>query len=262
MVTESFIPVGCQFIFQVIMERCKSFSRMSDRPWLMRMAVMGASLTIMITGQSCYHDAIERGTICLRLGDYSTAIELFTFEIRRHPDRAEARAGLGQALLQRSADLGDTADWKKALIQLDAAATLAPGPHNKAIAASAWMQRARQLLAKGDTLGGLEACSRSREFDPAAVDPLNLAGIVYFRQGDVPKAAALFHQAVALDSGNAVARFNRGMIDWYDGAWKEAHANWFAALKADPDDPDIIYWFAAAEKKLRESQPLAGAGRP
>jgi tetratricopeptide (TPR) repeat protein len=254
--------VDGQFIFQVIMERCNSFIQISNRPWLMRAAVIAVSLTIMITGQGCLRDAIERGTICLHLGDYATAIELFTNEIRRHPDRAQARAGLGQALLQRAADLGDTADWKRALIQLDAAATLEPGPHNKTIAASAWMQRARQLLAMGDTLGGLDACSRSREYDPAAVDPLNLAGIVYFRQGDAPKAAILFRQAVALDSTNAVARFNLGMVDWSDGAWREAHANWFAALRADPDDPDIIYWFAAAEKKLRESQPAAGAHRP
>jgi tetratricopeptide (TPR) repeat protein len=228
----------------------------------MRIACVSIALAIAIMVPGCYHDAVERGDICLRLGDYGMAIELFTAEIRRHPDNAPARAGLGQALLQRAADHGDTVDWKQALIQLDAAATLAPGPRNRTVAASAWMQRARQLLALHDTLGCLDACSRGRELDGSAIDPLNLAGIVYFRQGDAAKAAALFRQAIAIDSGNAVARFNLGMVEWYGGAWKNAHAHWFAALLAEPNDPDIMYWFAAAEKKLRESAAPTIAPQP
>ena len=43
------------------------------------------------------------------------------------------------------------------------------------------------------------------------------------------------------------------MLRWQAGDVRGAHDQWLAALKALPDDEDILYWFALAEKKLRES---------
>jgi tetratricopeptide (TPR) repeat protein len=200
----------------------------------------------------CYHDKVNKGTICLNLGDYSTAIEIFSVEVKRHPDRYEARLGLGKALLQRSVDLSDSMDWKEGLLQLEAAISLNPEASVKPVLSDAWLQRGRFLLVKGDSSGCMEALSRSLEYNPRSLDPLNLAGILYFQRGDVKKAEALFSKAVSIDSISAVSRFNLGMVYWYENEIQNAHANWLAALKLSPDDKDVLYWFSCAEKKLRE----------
>lgn len=207
-------------------------------------------LVTLISG--CYHSTVEKGNICLKLGDYSTAIDLFSVQVKKHPERYEARLGLGKALLQRSTDLSDSNDWKKGLLQLEAAASLNPDAPIRPILSDAWLQRGRFLLAKKDSTACLDAIARSLEYNPLSIDPLNLAGILYFNQGDASKAEALFSKAVSIDSLNSASRFNLGMIYWYDNDPKKAHSNWLAALKQSPDDPDILYWFSRAEKKIRE----------
>jgi hypothetical protein len=41
------------------------------------------------------------------------------------------------------------------------------------------------------------------------------------------------------------------MIRWQEGEYAGAHALWLKALKIVPEDEDVIYWFARAEKQLR-----------
>lgn len=200
----------------------------------------------------CYHDKVKKGTICLELGDYSTAVEIFSVEVKKHPDRYEARLGLGKALLQRSVDLSDSLDWKVGLLQLEAAFSLNPQATIKPILSDAWFQRGQFLLAKGDSSACMEALSRSLEYNPRSLDPLNLAGILYFRKGETKKAEALFQKAVLIDSLSTASRFNLGMVYWSENEVKSAHTNWLAALKLSPDDKDVLYWFSCAEKKLRE----------
>jgi Flp pilus assembly protein TadD len=211
-------------------------------------------LILLITFAGCRNRNLEKGEICLRLGDYPSAIAFFSEEVKRCPDSYEARLGLGKALVQKACDV-DTAAWKSACIQLEAARTLSPTSDIKALLSDVYLERAHQMLSGRDSIAALDALSRAIEFNNHALEPLNLAGIIYFRMGEVDKSEALFRKAVGLDSTSAAAHFNLGMVFWQDKRYKDAHAQWLSALAASPGDKDMLYWFALAEKKLREAKP-------
>ena len=219
-------------------------------------AALVSFCTVFIAG--CMHGNIEKGDTSLRLGDYPAAMAFFSAELQRHPDSYKARLGLGKAMLQKSADAGgDTAVWRKGLMHIEAARTLSPPEDAAEIAellSDAWVHNARALLSRGDTLGSLAALSRAIEYDPEGVEPLNLAGIIYFRLGDSRKAIALFSKAIQIDSLHPSAHFNLGMVYWQNNDIAKAHARWLKALKLSPKDEDVLYWFALSEKKLREMQ--------
>jgi tetratricopeptide (TPR) repeat protein len=225
------------------------------RQWL---AGLRAGCLILIAGlPACHHNTVEKGNLCLRLGDYPAAIKFFSIELNRHPDCYEARLGLAKAMLQKSADLNsDPALWNEGLMHLEAARTLAPSGDEEKIGtllSQAWAQNAKSQLSLQDTISALSALARAIEYDPGSVEPLNRAGILYFQIGDEKKAVALFARAVVIDSAHPSAYFNLGMIYWQKGAVSEAHQQWLKALRLAPKDEDIIYWFALAEKKMREA---------
>jgi tetratricopeptide (TPR) repeat protein len=202
----------------------------------------------------CKSRDIEKGEVCLKLGDYPLASRFFSGEVLRHPDSYEARLGLGKALLQQGcANASDTGAWKNAIIQLEAAATLSPQDNIKPLLSEVYLKRAHSLLSGNDSIAALDALSHAIEYDNRAIEPINLAGIIYFRMGESDKAESLFAKAIGIDSANAAVRFNLGMVLWQAGRYDEAHAQWFAALAASPRDKDILYWYALAEKKKRET---------
>lgn len=201
----------------------------------------------------CGTGDLDKGQACLALGDYPMAQRFFGRAVEADPRGYEARLGLGQALLQKAFAESDSVALAGAFIQLEACRSLRPSAEIGGLLAEAWMDRARGLLRARDTLEALAALSKSIDRDPRDPRPVNLAGIVYGKIGEAGKADALFRKALALDSGDASAHFNLGMLRWQAGEVREAHAQWLAALKTLPDDEDILYWFALAEKKLRES---------
>ena len=67
--------------------------------------------------------------------------------------------GLGKALVQKACD-ADTAAWKSACIQLEAARTLSPTSDIKALLSDVYLERAHQLLSCRDSIGALDALSR------------------------------------------------------------------------------------------------------
>ena len=221
----------------------------------MRICTLLATIALLSTALvGCGNSNLDKGNLCLRLGDYPAAISFYSEEVKNHPDSYLGRLGLGKALLQKACD-ADTSAWKSALVQLEAARTLSPTADLGGLLAEVYLQRAHQLLDAKDTVAALDVLSRSIESDKAAIEPLNLAGIIYYRLGETDKSEVLFTKAVGLDSVNASARFNLGMIYWQSGRARQAHAQWFAALAASPRDKDMLYWFALAEKKLRETSP-------
>lgn len=208
---------------------------------------------LLALGLAACRDGVDKGFTSLGLGDYPMAVSFFTRALEEDPDRYEARLGLGQALLQKAAAESDSAAFAYGLVQLEACRTLRPDADLSALLSDAWLERARQEARGRDTLAALEAISRSIERNPRAPAPLNLAGIIYGKRGDVDKAEALFRRAVEADSGDASAHFNLGMLRWQEGDAREAHGHWMKALSALPEDGDVLYWFALAERKLRES---------
>ncbi|MBD3393496.1 MAG: tetratricopeptide repeat protein [Chitinivibrionales bacterium] len=221
-------------------------------------AAYAGVLAVALFWGGCGHGNVDKGETSLRLGDYPAAIEFFEEELKRHPDSYEARLGLGKAMLQKSVDAGgDSALWKRGLMHLEAARTLAPSEqaeHIEQLLSEAWAHHARSLLSGGDTLASLSALSRAIEYQPSGIEPLNLAGVIYFRLGDARKATALFERAVEIDSTHPSAHFNLGMVRFKAGDITAAHAHWLRALKLSPQDEDILYWFALAEKELREAR--------
>lgn len=204
----------------------------------------------------CVETDIARGNASLELGDYTMAARFYNRALERNPSSFDARLGIGKALLQQavSAD-NDTVLWNRALVHLEAARTLNPGEDYGPLFSEAWGIHARNLLKATDTVGALAALSRAIELQPRSAEPFNLAGILYFRLGDPDKAAILFERAAFLDSLHPSAEFNLGMIHWDNGDIEGARSHWLIALKRAPEDEDLLYWFALAEKSAGEISP-------
>jgi tetratricopeptide (TPR) repeat protein len=223
---------------------------------ILNLCVVAALMT------SCSRSPVERGAACLSLGDYAMAIQFFGEALKRNPDRYDARLGMGKALLQRAADnLGDTASWRDACMNLEAARTLNPSIDISGVLAQAWSERARHLLDKNDTLAALSALTRAIGYDPQRIEPLNAAGIIYFRMGQLEKSNALFISAYTIDSMNTAVRFNMGMVAWNKGNIAGAREHWLFCLKQSPGDESALYWFARAEKQFRDSVMRPAHGR-
>ena len=218
---------------------------------LLRFFILVLIAISALTG--CISRDIEKGTVALELGDYSLAAQFFSRVLEREPANAEARLGMGKALLQRASDNpGDSSAWREAVMHLEAVRTLGKNTDIGPLLSQVWSERAASLLSINDTLRSLEALTRAIAADPTSPGPLNLAGIIYFRTGRVAKARLLFERAIAVDSSSTSSLFNLGMLDWEEGAVRQAHDLWLRALKDAPQDEDFLYWFAVAEKRLRE----------
>jgi len=213
-------------------------------------AVLSAVVLIF---SGCGPDALRNGGRALELGDYPLAIVLFSRVLESTPANARARIGIGKAYLQKAADnAGDTTAWKTALMHLEAARTLDTSSEVTQLVSQVWSERGSELLTRGDTLQALSALSRAIAIDDKWPEPLNLAGIIYYRTGRTVSAVRLFERALAVDSSSVAPLFNLGMLYWEESEYAKAHALWLRALKRAPDDEEVLYWFAAAEKKLRE----------
>lgn len=221
---------------------------------------MSTPLRTLFTGiiaallAGCSEDLLRKGTIALELGDYPLAISFFSKRTEQHPGDAAARIGLGKAYLQKAADNPeDTLSWRSALRNLEAAHTLKKSDSTIAmLLAQAWTERGKQLLFTKDTVAAIEALSRSIAIDKRYPEPLNLAGIVYYQTGNASRARLLFERALTLDTAHIPTLFNLGMLNWEASDIAAAHALWLRALNHAPEDAELVYWFSAAEKRLRE----------
>ena len=170
---------------------------------------------------------------------------------------------MGKALLQRAVDQeSDSFAWREACRHLAAARTLRPSESLSNLLSQVWSERSRMLAQNRDTLAALEALMRAIEYDPTRPEPLNAAGIIYFRMGEVEKSKALLTRAVSLDSNSVAILFNLGMVQWHTGDYAAAHHLWFKALKRSPKDKAILTWFALAEKRMREQGDTAQTQAP
>ncbi|MFP4162764.1 MAG: tetratricopeptide repeat protein [Chitinispirillaceae bacterium] len=198
---------------------------------------------------------IEKGEASLRLGDFTMARHFFEDVLERDPENYRARLGVGKSLIQQASSRGgDSLIWSRALTHLEAARSLKPEAGVEPLLSDAWLVQARYILGRKDTLKALEALSRAIDLNPDAVEALNLAGIVYFRLGEPKKAQTLFDLSLATDSLNAFTHFNMGMVNWAAEQVQEAHKHWFKALSLEPDDEDILYWYAVAQSRLEDKE--------
>jgi len=213
-------------------------------------------IIIILSLPACSPSNKRKGTIALELGDYPMAIRFFSRVLERHPDDFEARLGMGKALLQQSVDnKNDSTSWRKAIMHLEAAQTVNDRADVHRLISQVWSERAYGLLHRDDTLQALEALTEAISADPQSTEPLNLAGIIYFRTGNPGKAKLLFERVLTIDAKNTSSLFNLGMVYWKQQQFAKAHDFWLRALKCSPEDEDFLYWFALAEKRLRTGEP-------
>ncbi|MBN1129239.1 MAG: tetratricopeptide repeat protein [Chitinispirillaceae bacterium] len=216
--------------------------------------ILVLTAVLLAAAVTCSQSPLEKGAVCLRLGDCEGAVRFFGKALADDPGSYGARLGMGKALLQRAAgNTGDTLSWRDACMHLEAARTLSAGEALNPLLSQAWSERARQLLDKKDTIAALEALTRAIGYAPRSAGPLNAAGIIYFRKGELEKSRTLFARALSLDSANAPVLFNLGMAAWSSGAFEEARDFWLRCLKLAPSDETALYWFARAEKKKRDA---------
>jgi tetratricopeptide (TPR) repeat protein len=227
---------------------CKKILKQSGSI-MKRMWYFGFMLTILIVTQ-CKNDLIEMGSRNLALGDYNRAIVLFSKAVDSDPESYNARLGLGKSLLQQIAALGNSGDelWNSCLINLEVAETLKPGSGVDTILSIAWYQRAQVLVKRRDTTMALHALMRSIQLDGKNVKTLNTAGILYFGKGERSKAYSMFSLAMQLDSLSITGPFNCGLVAWSEDDCPNALGIWRHALQRFPDDRELLYWTALAEK--------------
>jgi len=206
-----------------------------------------------LTLLSCKDSLVERGKACLNLGDYLMAEMFFEKALMDNPLNFDARLGYGKALLQHVIDIpADSSLWRKSLMNLEAALDITPSSDLSSLISDAWYERAMMLLLHQDTLGSFTALSKSIEINSKNSIALNTVGILYFKQGDTDKAEVLFKRAVSIDSTHSQAFFNLGMVYWSKNDYEQAKNFWLSASKLSPDDNDMVYWLAMAEKTLQE----------
>jgi tetratricopeptide (TPR) repeat protein len=200
----------------------------------------------------CGQSDIEKGAVSLSIGDYNRAISFYDQELNKRPSNALAHLGLGKALYQKAMALKtDSVSLAQAIIHIEAARTLGLTGEVSSLLSSVLTGNARMKLSSGDTVGALELLTHAIEYDRSSAVPLNLTGIIYFRTGRTEKASVLFDYAIKIDTSDVSPLFNRGMIAWQQNQIETAHSYWLRALRKSPDDEEILYWFARAEKLLR-----------
>jgi tetratricopeptide (TPR) repeat protein len=217
--------------------------------FMKRIWLSGFVLSFLILVQ-CKSTLIEKGNKNLSLGDYNRAVVLFSKAVDSDPESFDARLGLGKSLLQQIAAIGNPGDelWNSCLINLEVAETLKPGFGIDTILSIAWYQRAQALVKRSDTTMALHALMRSIQLDGKNVRALNSAGILYFSKGERSKAYSMFSLAMQLDSLSISGPFNCGLVAWSENDCQNALGIWRSALRHFPEDRELLYWTALAEK--------------
>ncbi|MGD9980932.1 MAG: tetratricopeptide repeat protein [Hyphomonadaceae bacterium] len=139
------------------------------------------------------------GQIALRRGQFPEAIGFFDTALEHEPRRASALAARGRAR-QRSADLtGAEQDYNRAIV-LD-------GNLADARAGRCWLylnQNRDPASARGDADAAVAA-------DPRNVEGQLCRGVLQLREGQWTDARASFEAVLAIESGNPIALFGRGV---------------------------------------------------
>jgi tetratricopeptide (TPR) repeat protein len=204
----------------------------------------------------CSGSPERRGGQCLDMGDFENALTFYSRAVHNQPTSYRARAGLAKAWLQyccapENGRRLTPDDWHKAVRYSLFAFRLRQTEDMKDALSMCQFRLARALSASGDSAGALSSAMESIRIRPLKPPFLNYAGILNHKAGKDSVARELFLRAQVLDSTDAVAPFNLGMLHWYKGEFLQAHHYWLRALKIAPRDQNVVYWFAAADVKVR-----------
>lgn len=184
------------------------------------------------------------GLEALRMGDGERAARQFGVALDRDPTDSVSRRGLGMAWLlvarDRSADGEDhPSDWSRSVRELERCGRDSILSASLEEARLGW---AKSLAQAGDTARAMRRLESVLQESPRANRARNLLAILHDRQGDHDRAADLFLQITAIDSLDADAWFNLGLVEWGRGRKLEASGHLIRAAKLNPTDPEILFW--------------------
>jgi tetratricopeptide (TPR) repeat protein len=139
------------------------------------------------------------GQIAVQRGEFAIAIIAFDAALEREPRAAVSLAGRARAK-QRSGDIGGATDDYNRAIRID-------GSFAEARAGRCWLDlnEGRELeRAHQDAEAAVAA-------DPRSVEGQLCRGVLQLRDGQWAEARASFDAALAVESGNPIALFGRGV---------------------------------------------------
>ncbi|MEB3299190.1 MAG: tetratricopeptide repeat protein [Candidatus Sericytochromatia bacterium] len=140
----------------------------------------------------------------LESGAVDRALAMLRQICRAHPDDLDARALLGELLTDRG-------EYLEAAGHLD---HVAEGRPNRA---SSWIAVGRLAYQRGQSAKAFEAFGEAWRLSPEASDTNAWLGIMAHDAGRLPEATRFLERAVALDSGNSVARYFLGRTAMAEG---------------------------------------------
>jgi serine/threonine protein kinase/cytochrome c-type biogenesis protein CcmH/NrfG len=138
-----------------------------------------------------------------------------------------------EAFLLRGTIYLEKADYRKAIADLTMAITL----DNRDF--RSYSRRATAYLRQGNHVGAIADFTRAIEIDPDARDYIG-RGRAYWSAGSDDAAIADMNQAIKLDPTSADGYASRASLYFNRRQWKEALADFNAALSHDGDDPYLL----------------------
>ena len=190
------------------------------------------------------------------IGDYQNAVLFFQKSIDDDPGSFRPRRGLALSLLQKCSALESEGtvtaeEWKSAARAVHYALRIYDDTSLRSQQAVAEVNAAKCFEARGDTISAVHCALQAVALQPRDVRAIDYAAVLSYRTGNNKAARDLFLQATVVDSSDAVAFFNIGMLNWYSRDKLRAYDWWLKALKRSPFDTVIVYWVARAESDLK-----------
>ena len=165
-----------------------------------------------------------RGVAEDRAGQRETSLDALRQSVRLAPHLTEARARLGQELVEAGR-------WAEAVEVLAEAVAQDPLRH-----AGAWNNLGFARLNAGDLAGALGALRRSVALDPRSPTARANLGAALLSTGDADAARAQFEAALRINPADRTSLGNLGLIASAEGRTADARAFFQRVLAIDPSD--------------------------
>ena len=181
-------------------------------------------------------DGVELGKASLANADTPTAIIHFKSALQQDPNRLEARALLGHALLRIGDSGGAVIELGKALDGGYDPDLIVPG-------------LASALLRQGKQAALLERFGATPLKSPAAVAALKASiAVAHWQRGDRAESEAAIAKALTADPNHTVALLLKANIAALDGKMNEAEALTQQLLRHDPKDLQALLFLATLQE--------------
>ncbi len=221
--------------------------------------IFATGIILLFIFVNCENDNLKKGNDCFNIGDFENAAYFYKKAIKDKPMSFSARSGLGMAQFQLCAEAEAAGKkqnfnkWNTVIKNLEFANRIKSTNDLKKQLAYAYYKAAKAREKDiGDMEYVLSLVLKGLAYKHDDVIMLNYAGIISHKLGKDSYAKDMLLQAIAVDSTDATAYFNLGMIDWLKKDDVGAYMFWAKAMSITPEDETIKYWFEKAEKSIEK----------